>query len=219
MTTHYLACDLGAESGRLMLGSLDGGRLTLEELHRFPNTPVKADGSLHWNIPQLFDELIAGLKKAAARQIPLAGISTDSWGVDYLLFAADGSLISPTFHYRDPRTKKGVENAFRKVDWKTIFAETGIQFMPLNTIFQLAAESPERLTQAHQLLLVGDGFNYWLSGVAQVEESMASTSQLYNPRTRSWSKPLLEALQLRRNYFRRLSHPALGWGCCAKHRT
>ncbi|MEK7675005.1 MAG: rhamnulokinase family protein [Verrucomicrobiota bacterium] len=201
MTTHYLACDLGAESGRLMLGSLDGGRLTLEELHRFPNTPVKADGSLHWNIPQLFDELIAGLKKAAARQIPLAGISTDSWGVDYLLFAADGSLISPTFHYRDPRTKKGVENAFRKVDWKTIFAETGIQFMPLNTIFQLAAESPERLTQAHQLLLVGDGFNYWLSGVAQVEESMASTSQLYNPRTRSWSKPLLEALQLRPELF------------------
>lgn len=201
MTTHYLACDLGAESGRLMLGSLDGGRLTLEELHRFPNTPVKADGSLHWNIPGLFDELIAGLKKAAARNIPLAGISTDSWGVDYLLFAADGSLMSPTFHYRDPRTKKGVENAFRKVDWKTIFAETGIQFMPLNTIFQLAAESPERLAQARHLFLVGDGFNFLLSGVAQVEESMASTSQLYNPRTRSWSKLLLEALPLRAELF------------------
>src|SRR5262249_23477344 len=128
--------------------------------------------------------------------LPIASISTDAWGVDYLLFDETGALIEPTFHYRDPRTARGVDNAHTKVDWPIIFAETGIQFMPLNTLYQLAAESPERLTKAQQLLLIGDGFNYWLSGVARVEESMASTSQLYNPRTRNWSKRLLDAFGL-----------------------
>ena len=183
---HYLACDLGAESGRLILGSLDDGKLSLEEVHRFPNTPVKEAGSLHWNIPQLFEELMAGLKKAAARKLPIASISTDSWGVDYLLFDERGALIEPTFHYRDARCQHGVEVALKKVPWKIIFAETGIQYMALNTIFQLAAESPERLRQAHQILHVADGFNFLLSGVARAEVSNASTSQLYNPVTKTW---------------------------------
>jgi rhamnulokinase len=204
MTTHYLACDLGAESGRLMLGTLREGRLTLEELHRFPNGPIKADGSLHWDIPKLFEELIVGLRKAAARQLPIASISCDSWGVDYLLFAEDGSLLSPTFHYRDPRTARGVHNAYAKVDWPTIFAETGIQFMPLNTLFQLAAESPERLAQAHLILGVGCGFNYWLSGVARFEESNASTTQLYDPATKAWSERLIQALAFPRRMFPRI---------------
>src|SRR6478735_4889334 len=155
MTTQYLACDLGAESGRLMLGTLRDGRLHLEEVHRFPNTPVKAGGSLHWNIPALFEELRVGLRRVGERKLPISSISTDSWGVDYLLLAKDGTIINPTFHYRDQRTKQGVESALGKVDWKTIFAETGIQFMVLNTIFQLAAEQPGRLQQTHTLLSIG----------------------------------------------------------------
>ena len=103
--------------------------------------------------------------------------------MDYILLDANGRIIPPTFHYRDARTEQGVKNAYAKTDWKTIFAETGIQFMALNTIFQLAAEKPERLAAAHQLLNIGDGFNFLLSGVAKAEESLASTSQLYNPRT------------------------------------
>lgn len=201
MTTHYLACDLGADSGRLMLGSLDNGKLALEEIHRFPNTPIKAGGSLHWDIKRLFDELKNGLKKAGQRKLPFASISCDSWGVDYLLYTKDGSIVEPTFHYRDQRTQKGVENAKAKVDWKTIFAETGIQFMPLNTIYQLAAETPERLTKANQLLCIGDGFNHYLSGVAKNEESLASTTQLYNPRSKTWSKRLLDALGLPNRLF------------------
>jgi rhamnulokinase len=201
MSTHYLACDLGAESGRLMLGSLDRGKLSLAEIHRFPNTPIKAGGSLHWDIPKLFDELKTGLKKAAAHALPYSSISTDSWGVDYMLFDAEGALISPTFHYRDARTANGVANAHAKVDWKTIFTETGIQFMPLNTLYQLAAETPERLARAHRLLLIADGFNFWLSKVAAAEESMASTSQLYNPLAKSWSLPLIEALGLPKELF------------------
>ena len=114
MKTHYLACDLGAESGRVILGSLDHGRLTLEEIHRFLNTPIKADGALHWNMASLFGELKAGLKKAAARHLPIASISTDSWGVDYILYGADGAMMPPVFHYRDARTARGVTNTQAK---------------------------------------------------------------------------------------------------------
>ncbi|MBI5388037.1 MAG: rhamnulokinase [Verrucomicrobia bacterium] len=196
MTTHYLACDLGATSGRLMLGTLADGKLALEELHRFSNDIVKAGSALHWNMEGLFAELRTGLKKAAARRLPLSSISTDSWGVDYLLFDAEDQIISPTFCYRDSRTAQGVANAKARVSWEDIYAETGIQFMALNTIYQLAAESPARLAQAKKLLLIGDAFNYYCSGVARHEESLASTSQLFNPRTKTWSKKLLSALGL-----------------------
>src|SRR5262245_42345296 len=104
MSTHHLACDLGAESGRLMLGTLDNGKVTLEELHRFPNGPVTRGGSLHWNLEGLFDELKTGLKKAAARKLPIASISSDSWGVDYVLYDDLGAILPPVFCYRDART-------------------------------------------------------------------------------------------------------------------
>ena len=201
MTTHYLACDLGAESGRLMLGTLAGSRLTLEEIHRFPNVPIKAGGSLQWDILSLFEELKAGLRKAGSRRIPIASISTDSWGVDYALFDHNRSLISPTFHYRDARTARGVDNVRARIDWPTIFEETGIQFMPLNTLYQLAAEKPERLAGAGCLLMIADAFNDLLCGEAKIEESNASTTQLYNPRTRQWSNKLISALGLPRNIF------------------
>lgn len=202
MATRYLACDLGAESGRLMLASLADGRLTLEEVHRFPNRVIQTgDGSLHWDIPALFEQVKVGLKKAAALEVEIAGFSVDSWGVDYALFDAEGRLLSPTFCYRDPRTERGVRNAYEKTDWETIFAETGIQYMPLNTLFQLMAESPERLASARTLLGVGDGFHFLLSGRRVIEESMASTFQLYNPKTRDWSDKLIETLGLPREIF------------------
>ena len=129
MATHYLACDLGADSGRLMLGTLDNGKIAVEELHRFPNGPVKTSGALHWNIDGLFAELKNGLKKAAARQLPIASISSDSWGVDYVLLDERGLVMQPVWCYRDSRTAYGVENVRAKVDWPTTYAETGIQFM------------------------------------------------------------------------------------------
>jgi len=201
MATHYLACDLGADSGRLMLGTLDNGKISVEELHRFPNGPVKTSGALHWNIDGLFAELKNGLKKAAARQLPIASISSDSWGVDYVLLDERGLVMPPVWCYRDSRTAYGVENVRAKVDWPTTYAETGIQFMGLNTIYQLAAEPPERLARARQLLLIGNAFNYFCSGVARNEISLASTTQLYNPQTKTWSKRLLDALKLREDLF------------------
>ena len=201
MTRRYLACDLGAESGRLMVGTLADGKLWLEELHRFANTPIRDGGSLRWNIPHLVLELKEGLRKAALTKQKFESISTDSWGVDYLLFDEAGEIIEPVFHYRDARSKRGVEQAFARVAWPEIFAESGIQFMPINTLFQLAAEAPERLQQASFLLGVGDAFNLFLSGVAKIEVSMASTFQLYNPRALGWSAKLIGALGLPRRIF------------------
>jgi rhamnulokinase len=201
MNQFHLAIDLGAESGRLMLGTLADGKVSLEELHRFPNTPLRVGDSLHWNIEALFAEVKAGLRKAAALKITFASISTDSWGLDYVLFDGDEKIISPTFHYRDARTARGVEHVREVVPWPEVFAETGLQFMPINTIYQLASERPERLRAAKQLLPIADAFNFLLCGVARAEESLASTTQLYNPRTRDWSARLLNALRLPREIF------------------
>jgi len=109
MPTHYLACDLGADSGRLILGTLDNGKISLEELHRFPTGATKVAGALHWEFDRLLNELKTGLKKAAARQVPIASISTDSWGVDYVLYDERGLPLSPVWCYRDSRTAAGVE--------------------------------------------------------------------------------------------------------------
>ena len=201
MPTYYLACDLGADSGRLMLGTLADGKVSLEELHRFPNGPVNTGGALHWNIQGLLDQLKIGLKKAAEKKLPIASISTDSWGVDYVLYDERGLILSPVWCYRDSRTAGGVENVRAVVDWPSLFAETGVQFMALNTIYQLAVEPPERLAEAKQMLLIGDAFNYFCSGVARNEASLASTTQLYNPQTKHWSKKLLHALNLREEMF------------------
>ncbi len=196
MTTHYIACDLGAESGRVIEGTLNNGKLLLTELHRFPNQSIQDKGSLYWDIPQLFQETLTGLRKVAEREDPVAGLSCDSWGVDYMLFEADGSLITPTYHYRDPRSQTGMNEVLSKVPWETIYAETGIQKIPINTLFQLGAEKSKRAARAHQLLSVADGFNYLLSGVARFEVSMASTTQLYNPIAKNWSDKLIAALRL-----------------------
>ena len=201
MPTHYLACDLGADSGRLILGTLDHGKISLEELHRFPTGATKVAGALHWEFDRLLNELKTGLKNAAAKNLPIASISTDSWGVDYVLYDERGMVLSPVWCYRDSRTAEGVGLVNSKVAWPAVFAETGIQFMALNTIYQIATEPAERLAKAKHILLIADAFNYFCSGVAHNEASLASTTQLYNPVQKDWSKKLFAALGLRENLF------------------
>jgi rhamnulokinase len=201
MSTQHLAIDLGAESGRLMLGTLNEGLLALKEVHRFPTGATRVGEALHWDIARLFGEVRTGLREASKMGLRIASISTDSWGVDYLLLRADGTLVEPTFHYRDARTARGVATAHSRVSWPEIFEESGVQDMPLNTLYQLAAETPERFRDAAQLLLIGDGFNHFLSGVAKAEVTLASTSMLYNPRTRRWSEKLLGRLGLPERLF------------------
>ena len=190
---HYLACDLGAESGRLMLGSLKDGRLSLEELHRFPNVPIEDTVGRHWNVEALFTELQTGLALAGQRGLSISSISVDAWGLDYFLLDENGAVMEPTFCYRDSRNQRGIDRTLDTLPWETLYEETGIQFMQINSLFQMAAESPERIERMRTFLPLGDGFNYLLSGEAKAEISLASTTQLYNPRTRNWSDKLLEA--------------------------
>ncbi|HTG45639.1 MAG TPA: rhamnulokinase family protein [Verrucomicrobiae bacterium] len=198
---HYLACDLGAESGRLMAGTLDRGKLSLQEIHRFENKPLREGASLRWNVQKLLLDLKEGLRRAVNLKLKFESISADSWGVDYVLFDQAGERMEPVYHYRDPRTKWGVEKALAKISWPEIFAESGIQFMAINTIFQLAAEELPRLQKAKFLLGIGDACNFYFSGVPRIEASMASTFQLYNPHLKDWSEKLIAALGFPRALF------------------
>ena len=192
----YLAFDLGAESGRAMLGTITSEGLAVEELHRFPNTPVRVFDNLYWDTLRLWHEILQGLHRAA-HEGALSGIGIDTWGVDYALIGADGALADSPRHYRDARTDGVMEKLFQVVPREEVFAQTGIQFMQLNTLYQLysmkLAESPA-LAAARKLLFMPDLFNYWMTGVARCERTIASTSQFYNPCTRTWAGEMLQKL-------------------------
>jgi rhamnulokinase len=198
--SEYLAFDLGAESGRAILGTLENGRLALEELHRFPNTPVRVFSSLYWDTLRLWHEIQQGLGVAMRdRKLQLAGIGVDTWGVDYGLIGADGMLVDNPRHYRDARTNGMMEKLFAVVPRDEVFRQTGIQFMQLNTLYQFyamkVAASPA-LETARTMLFMPDLFNYWLTGAAKAELTIASTSQFFNTREKRWAAELLDALGL-----------------------
>ena len=191
---YYIACDLGAESGRVMLGALQNGRIELQEIHRFSNGPVRIMGSYRWDILRIFEELKRGLRKVAERGIAPRSLSVDSWGVDYVLVRGTEPYVTVPHHYRDSRMDRLYEPAVKKATPERIFEETGIQFMSINTLYQFLAdmeEQPELLAFADRFLMIGDYFNYLFSGRAVAEQSLASTTQLYNPRKRAWSRELI----------------------------
>ena len=196
MSNFYVACDLNAEYGRVMLGALNQGALTVSEVRRFQNLPTSEKESLQWNIPQLYQEILDGLRAVGAYEEAVESVSCDSWAGDYLLFEADSSLITPAYHYADPRAREGMQKVLSKVPPEAIYQETGVWPMPANTLFQLAAERHKRLHRAQHLLPVADAFNYLLSGVPRFEVSQASATQLYNPVAHAWSSRLLSALDL-----------------------
>ena len=201
---YYIACDLGADSGRVILGHLKDGRVTLEDIHRFPNGAVKIHDSLRWNILRIFSELKIGLQKVAERKIPAESLSVDSWGVDYVLFNNRQPMLGLPYQYRDSRTDATYETARKTVSEEKIFAETGIQFMSINTLYPLMADvetNGDLLAIADQFLNVGDYLNFLFSGVAKAEESLASTTQLYDPRKRAWSWELIRALGIPERIF------------------
>lgn len=207
---YYIACDLGAESGRVMLGRLEDGRLRLEELHRFPSAAVHVLGSLRWDVLRIFEELKTGLRVVAQRGIPISSLSVDGWGVDYVLINSVHPVLWPPFHYRDSRTEETYDKVRAEIGSELIFAETGIQFMPINTIYHLASDRKKSgpiLEYADCFLTIGDYFNYLFSGVPCVDESTASTTQLYNPQTRAWSKVLIERCGFPSKIFPRIVAP------------
>lgn len=193
----YLAFDFGAESGRAVLAHLHSGVLTTEEVHRFANEPVEYGGSLHWDAARLWFEVRRVLGKLG--EIELAGIGVDAWGVDYALLGDRGELLQNPYHYRDHRTRGVMEEVFRKVPKEEIYSATGVQFMPINTLYQLFAakrDTPGILNAAKHVLTIPDLFHYWLTGNAVCEFTNATTTQMVNPVTRTWAKDLMHRVEL-----------------------
>jgi rhamnulokinase len=192
----YAAIDLGAESGRVVVGSLDGRRLVLDETHRFPNTPVPVGGTLHWDVLRLWGDICAGLRKAGAAG-ELASCAVDTWGVDFGLLDERGRLLANPVHYRDARTAGMPGAAFQTVPRDELYGVTGIALMEINTIFQLLAMAradDPLLRSAQRLLMTADLFAHFLSGSAVSEYTLASTSQALDARARDWARPVLERL-------------------------
>ncbi len=198
--SHFLAIDLGAESGRVMLATLHDGRLALEELHRFANTPVQLPTGLYWDTFRLFHEIMHGLRIAGReRKLKISGIGIDTWGVDFGLLGNDGAVIDAPRHYRDNRTDGIPEKLYGVVPRPEVFNYTGIQFMQLNSLYQLYAmklAGSRALECSDRLLFMPDLLNYWLTGKQSSEPSIASTSQFYDPRGKRFSTELLDRLGL-----------------------
>ena len=189
----YAAVDLGATSGRVVTGRLEGDRMPLEEVNRFPNRPVCLPDGLRWNLLHLFTEALDGLRRAG----PLAGVGVDTWAVDYALLDAHQRVLGLPFHYRDARTSGMVERAFGRVPHAELYATTGIQTLPINTVFQLLAdEGSAALAAAERLALVPDLLAYWLCGELANESTNASTTGLLDARSGAWAGEIIARLGL-----------------------
>lgn len=196
-TRNLLAIDLGAESGRGVLGSFDGSTVSLDVIHRFPNGPVATLDTLHWDVLRLHSEILNALRIAAARGI--ASVGVDTWGVDFALLGRGGTLLGNPRHYRDPHTEGMMERAFRILPREQVYQRTGLQFLRFNTLFQLMAIKEGRsplLDVAEHLLFMPDLFHYFLTGIKVNEFTDASTSQMLDPVKRSWAYDLVGAFGL-----------------------
>ncbi len=201
MTQYHIAIDLGAETGRVIVGDLKKNWV----VRRFPNQPVRIKESIFWNLLSIFSEIKKGIKEAVKNfpnQITSVGI--DTWGVDFVLLDKEGDLIGNPYHYRDKRTDHIVEEVFQKISRKELFQSTGIQFMQINSLFQLysfVSQKPEVIPSIRYFLTIPDLLNYWLTGVKKNEYSIVTTTQLYDPHKRNWAFPLIEKLGFNKDWF------------------
>jgi rhamnulokinase len=194
----FLAFDLGAESGRGILGLFDGARLTLDVVHRFPNGPVRTLDTMHWDVLRLHAEMLHAMRLCAGKG-GVESVGIDTWGVDFGLLGKDGSLLGNPRHYRDPHTEGVMEQAFGRVPKAEVFRRTGIQFMRFNTLFQLLAmqrDGSPLLDVARHLLLIPDLFHYFFTGIKVNELTDASTSQMLDPATCGWATDLVGSFGL-----------------------
>lgn len=207
----FFAVDLGATSGRTILGSLADGKLEQEEITRFPNNLIETGGHFYWDIYALYFEVIKGLQLVARRGVEITSIGIDTWGVDFVFIADDGAILRNPMAYRDPHTFGRMEEYFEKVtDRKTVYGLTGIQFMNFNSLFQVYAMRQDKnvaIGQARKILFMPDALSWMLTGEAVCEYTIASTSQMLNPRTGDLDERLLESVGLTREHFGRLVQP------------
>jgi len=201
------AVDLGASSGRVMLGRVGPNELSLRSVARFPNNPVRTIDGLHWNVLELYRSVLGGLRAAARQDSELASVAVDSWAVDYALMHGDRMLANP-YHYRDERTGAGVAAAHALVAPEELYARTGLQFLPFNTVYQLVADRlAGSLDCAESMLLIPDLLTFWLSGAKVAERTNASTTGLLNVRTGGWDDALIARIGLPRSLFPALVDP------------
>ncbi|WP_437226750.1 rhamnulokinase [Planctomicrobium sp. SH661] len=196
----YLAIDLGAESGRVIAGLFDGKQIRLEELHRFPNGPISVAGTRRWDLIGLWKEIQTGLHQASLKfGKKIVSVGVDTWGVDYVLLSSKEEMLGQPYNYRDPRTDGILENACSRVPRKEIFAATGLQFMPINTLYQMIAmqlKDPELLGMADRFLMIPDFFHWLLCGSKVVEFTNATTTQFFDPKRRDWAVDLLRKFDI-----------------------
>ncbi len=210
MKNQYLAFDIGASSGRAVIGEIINGKLVLEEVHRFYNGMTYLLGSYYWDIFRIYDELKKGLLKCSDLNKNITAIGIDTWGVDYTLLDKKGNILGIPYAYRDHRTDNIMDDLFKIIPREKIYELTGIQFMQFNTIFQLFAAAKSELPIlkiADSLLFIPDIFNYMLSGEKKSEFTFATTSQLYNPRTGNWEKKLFDAIGVSFNIMQEIVQP------------
>lgn len=212
---YYLAVDIGASSGRLILGHRDAGKMILEEVHRFGNGMEMRNGHLTWNIEQLFAEIITGMKKCAEiGKIP-ESIGVDTWAVDFVLLDAKNQRLGDAVGYRDHRTQGMDQKVYEVISKDDLYLRTGIQKQPFNTIYQLMAvkeQIPEQMEQAETLLMIPDYLHFLLSGQKVTEYTNASTTQLLNPQTKDWDWDLIDRLGYKRELFQKICLPGTNLG-------
>ena len=212
----YLAIDLGAESGRVMAGIFDGQHIRLEELHRFSNGPVNVADTLRWDLLRLWSQIQIGLQKAAARfGQGIVSVGVDTWGVDFVLLSKTGEMLGQPYHYRDARTRGVMEQTFQRVPRAEVFSSTGLQFMEINSLYQLLAmnqSNPALVEMADKFLMIPDFFHWLLSGSRVVEFTNATTSQMYHPTNRNWSLDMLGKLGLPTQMFPEVVAPGTKLG-------
>lgn len=217
---YFFAVDLGATSGRTIIGTLTGGKIELEELTRFDNNLIETGGHFYWDIYALYFEIIKGLKLAAQRELPIRSIGIDTWGVDFVCVGKDGALLRNPLSYRDPHTFGMMEDYFeRAIDKAKVYDITGIQFMNFNSLFQLYAmrkNNDSALAGAEKILFVPDALSYMLTGKMVCEYTIASTSQMLDPRTKQLDEQLLASVGLSRDNFGRMVNPATKIGVLTK---
>ena len=208
---YFFAVDLGATSGRTIIGSIVNGRLEQEEITRFPNNLIETGGHFYWDIYALYFEMIRGLKEVANRGLDITAIGIDTWGVDFVFIGKDGAILRNPMAYRDPHTFAAIEQYLDKVlDRKTVYNITGIQFMNFNSLFQFYAMQQAgnvAMQQAEKVLFVPDALSWMLTGEAVCEYTIASTSQMLDPRTGDLSEKLIESVGMKRGQFGRMVQP------------